>query len=570
MNSLYWVLAGLILYLIAVQAIKYTDSMPSFIQTGKIGLLLTIHTQRGKQLIERLSRYKFWNPWGTLGTVVATVVMILSFFVVVQAALVAILEETETGQITEPQNVLLIPGVNDFIPLSIAPEIVFGVLVGLLVHEGGHAIYCRTENIEIKSMGVIFMSFIPLGAFVEPDEESEKEASDLGRMRMFSAGVMNNFVISIILFALLFGPLIGSIAVVDGVHVGGSITPEEGIVPGDVIVGIDNDEIETESDYYSATRSNTNENVTIYRGNGEPIEKQRNVITTSTIQTGQFNLSPNTDIQFVNEEPVSTQAELYNELRRENTTSTITDNNGNNYTGVAGVYARGVNSNGELSEKGVPEDTSVIVTHLDDERVVHETEYMNKVVELNETEDVNITLYYDGKHHNYTVSHEETRLQGIQSGFSGINVDDMGVDFYPSQYFLDQFGGDNSIFQKLYFSIVAPLISAIGVGVNYNFFGFTGSMTNFYTTTGLLSIFGDTFAFVLFNLSFWTAWINIQLGIFNCLPAYPLDGGRNLEVQTAKIAETIGLEEHAETIGKSIAYVMTLIIAVLIIAIIFS
>jgi membrane-associated protease RseP (regulator of RpoE activity) len=34
--------------------------------------------------------------------------------------------------------------------------------------------------------------------------------------------------------------------------------------------------------------------------------------------------------------------------------------------------------------------------------------------------------------------------------------------------------------------------------------------------------------FGLANVLFWTGWVNINLGIFNCIPSYPLDGGHIL------------------------------------------
>ena len=51
-------------------------------------------------------------------------------------------------------------------------------------------------------MGVLFL-VIPIGAFVEPDEEEVKTASSWPKMRMFGAGIMNNMVVGIVCLALL-------------------------------------------------------------------------------------------------------------------------------------------------------------------------------------------------------------------------------------------------------------------------------------------------------------------------------------------------------------------------------
>ncbi|MEF8778841.1 MAG: site-2 protease family protein, partial [Natronomonas sp.] len=61
--------------------------------------------------------------------------------------------------------------------------------------------------------------------------------------------------------------------------------------------------------------------------------------------------------------------------------------------------------------------------------------------------------------------------------------------------------------------------------IGYNFAGFNGKITNFYSVSGPLS---PGIVFGLVNVLFWTGWVNINLGIFNCIPTYPLDGGHIL------------------------------------------
>jgi hypothetical protein len=145
------------------------------------------------------------------------VVLVASFLLVAFSAYEAIVNP-QPSALNEPRNALAIPGVNDFLPLSVAPEIVLGLLLGLIVHEGGHGLFCRVEDIE--SMGVALLAVLPIGAFVEPDEDELLRSDRGAQTRMYTAGVTNNFALSFAVLLLLFGPVAGSIAVVDGAPVG--------------------------------------------------------------------------------------------------------------------------------------------------------------------------------------------------------------------------------------------------------------------------------------------------------------------------------------------------------------
>ncbi|MFC6769120.1 site-2 protease family protein, partial [Natrinema soli] len=208
-----WVLLGLLLYWLAVIGLRNGGYLPDYI--GTQGPILTFHTKRGRVLLDRLARPKrFWRAWSNIGVGIALVVMVAMFAFLIQAAITALsTPQMATSAVRQPRNVLVIPGVNDFLPLSATPGIVFGLLVGLVVHEGGHGLLCRVEDIDIDSMGIAMLAVLPVGAFVEPDQESSKSASRGGQTRMFAAGVTNNFAITILAFALLFGPVVGAIGV---------------------------------------------------------------------------------------------------------------------------------------------------------------------------------------------------------------------------------------------------------------------------------------------------------------------------------------------------------------------
>ncbi|PSQ60467.1 metalloprotease, partial [Halobacteriales archaeon SW_7_71_33] len=157
-SLLTWVAVGVLLYTLAAFALDRRGLLPDAVRVQ--GPITTVHTQSGKDFLDWLAGPKrFWRAWANFGVGVALVVMLSAFLFLLVFAVSTLRNPPEATAVNRPRNVLVIPGVNDFLPLSVAPEIVFGLAVGLVVHEGGHGLLCRVEDIDIDSMGLAFFAF---------------------------------------------------------------------------------------------------------------------------------------------------------------------------------------------------------------------------------------------------------------------------------------------------------------------------------------------------------------------------------------------------------------------------
>ncbi len=138
--------------------------------------------------------------YGSVGVIVVVVVSVLITFLLFFALQYTLVLQPEPTGIYKPQNILLLPGINEYVPSTFA--VWFAFVLTIAVHEFGHGILCRVENIRVKGIGAL-IAVIPIGFFVEPDEEELEKAKGMPKMRMFGAGIMNNLVVGVICFVLL-------------------------------------------------------------------------------------------------------------------------------------------------------------------------------------------------------------------------------------------------------------------------------------------------------------------------------------------------------------------------------
>ena len=163
-------------------------------------------------------------------------------------------------------------------------------------------------------------------------------------------------------------------------------------------------------------------------------------------------------------------------------------------------------------------------------------------------DEVEVVGYVDGERTVWDVTLGEQDGEAFlgvtgQRGVTGMTVDDFGTDPYPAAQFLGILGGGDgagidSPIQRAVVTLSLPFLSATG-GSAYSFAGFNGAVTNFFVATGPLAALGTGAVLLIANVLYWMAWINLIIGQFNCVPAYPLDGGHLLRTSTEAIVSRL-------------------------------
>ncbi len=253
--------------------------------------IVMVRTKKLLYLLDRLAKYRIFSAlgWAMIAITIAAAafmvwLMIDNTYILVTSSLqfrclVGAAPPSQCtasgytpGQQLPLQSYLLLPGINPFIPVIYG---LIGIIIAVVIHEGTHGVLARRFHLPVKSTGVIFFLFVPIGAFVEVDEKQIAKARFRDSGRIMTGGPGSNIIVAAICLLLLLA-LVGGLVPhnYNGVYVGSIISGSPAdtlhiqghLSAGDLIVAANGTQVQSEqvlSSFMANTKPNQSLTLTI-------------------------------------------------------------------------------------------------------------------------------------------------------------------------------------------------------------------------------------------------------------------------------------------------------------------
>ena len=221
------------------------------------GPALMIKTQRGRSALDRWARFRrAWTVIGDIGISLS----ILAMAVIVGLLVFGAIESFRLTPATAPSvtEALGIPGINPIIPIGYG---IVALVIGVVLHELAHGVIARSQGIGVKSLGILWC-VVPIGAFVEQDDAEMLAATRRKRDRVAAAGILANFGLTLLFFALLSGLIAATVVPnANGVGIayvqGDTPAANLSLAPGDIITFINGTHTTTATYFEDALQNTT-------------------------------------------------------------------------------------------------------------------------------------------------------------------------------------------------------------------------------------------------------------------------------------------------------------------------
>ncbi len=165
--------------------------------------LILIHTPFGLRFFDRVANSRLGKIYASFNIYLMPLITALAVFLIMGSLLVLFSNDSAREGIREigPQGNLLIPGLNPILPWTYGW---IGLVVTIIIHEAGHGIVARVYNTKVESTGIVLFLVIPIGAFVNIQQDELNRTTFKQKSAILTAGPLNNMVLAGISFGLLF------------------------------------------------------------------------------------------------------------------------------------------------------------------------------------------------------------------------------------------------------------------------------------------------------------------------------------------------------------------------------
>jgi membrane-associated protease RseP (regulator of RpoE activity) len=473
------------------------------------GPIVVYRTQRGKGVMDRIgSHRKFCRILATFSNFVAIIlmaVMILIMAVAIKGIPLRIKGGTGTALFTG-------------FSLNYTEFLIFGVLaliVAMIIHEFAHGIQSRANDVRVEASGLMY-AVVPLGAFVEMNEEDSNNATLKEKMSIYSAGISINFIVAAISFVLLAMLMLAPLSNTDGVNddsVGlysvsdGSPAYLAGLSPGSVIISIDGEEVYIESG-----------------------------ITNQIFQNGNVLGGKKYTVEYLTPEGSVTESIWL------------------------GVYVESVVKENPAELYGLPKNSLLI--EIDGVSITGPDSFSDFLASTSPNQEVEVRYVDVASESEGTVdiklgSNGDIGFMGVRTSYSGMILTTPGFILGKAS---NPIYGETAAYGMLHSALQYPFLSMEGFSPVPDVFHW------WFDAPG-----GNVF-WMFGAMIYWMFWVNLLLGITNALPLIPFDGGYLFRGWVTQLLEKMRYktEEIREKVAKNISSAVSGFMAFLLILIVFA
>ena len=479
------------------------------------GPTIMIRTKLGIKLIDRWGKYtRFWRACGVMSRFVTLFLMAYIVLIIIVDLILLPSAIGKGGMGIE--YALAIPGLNPMLPIVYGW---IGLIIAMVVHELAHGMQSRANDIPVDSTGLLY-AVVPVGAFVEPNEEAIKKSSRRAKMDLYAAGITTNFIVALIMFILMFSMASGSVT----------------------------------SDY--------DDNPAFYAFTKDSPLLDSGIPTTAIIT-------------FIDDEKISSY-DRFNEIIDENgygqykLTYIYKDSEPHECNVTLGTFINNV-TKGSPAENVLDKGDYIISLQLQKPgsvpvKIGTPTTMTEFLKDTKEGDVVTVTFFDHSESHENSANITLGDNNGI--GFIGISTTLSGVSFTTPGDVLS--AGINPYYKATDLKgYVNGTISYLAAAFN----GFSPVPESTHWWYHGTFIDGDAL-WIIMSLLYWIFWLNIVLAVTNALPAVPFDGGFLFAGGVEFIVEKFVREEQKKerivnAITTGTTYFMLLALVLVLVVIIF-